>query len=293
MSNKRTILVIASGVAIVAVITFLTHQYSASSLVMPRELFHNNPQFGSGLFANTDYEMSWVGYDTESRKVVVTRNKRADASIPYGPQDIDKQVLSVSFDISAIAVGIHPVPSIDNIFVAGTDPSNGLTRVEQWKFSYGNGSAGGLGAGPTESRSTLYSGTSLGYIRAMDVDPQQRYLLILSYDGDVYRLDVPPPAQNGQTPNPTPPVLVADTSTVPSLAQARKLDHFYHVTDGTMFLATSYDPSANTIVFPDADDDGALEAPQVYTASQWQSSEYFDLENYVPLFKTEWFPGPN
>ena len=293
--SHRTIAIFAAGSSVllaILVLLFAVGNRASSSYPMPDELYNNNARLGSGLFANTDLEMSWVGFDSHTRKVLITRNRRQNPAIGYGPADVSKQLLSAAFDISSIAVGIDPPPTIDSIYVAGTDPATGSTHIERWKFTYGAGGAAALGSGPTETRYTLYSGTSIGCIRSIDVDPLQRYLLILTFDRSVYRLDVPAISTSGSGGPPPPPSLVADATTIPSLANAWELNHYMHQTDGNMFLATSLSPSDDTVVFPDADDDGVLETVQVFTETQWESSGYSVLDNYVPLFKTEWFPAP-
>jgi len=274
---------------------------TSAAFAMPRELFRSNPDFRPGLVANTATEESAVAFDSYLRKVIVFRWKRTDPTRRFGPDDVESQALSVSFDISSITVAIDPVPRVDSLYVAGTDPSTGASRIEHWKFSYGAG-PGGLDEAPTETRTTLFSGTSLGYIRSICVDHRQRLLVVLAYDGGVYRLDIPQSGGAGSGGRePTPPILLYDPAVIPQLAQARDLDYYLHKSDGYMFLIhldgadTDIESrDTDTIVIPDADGDGELEPAVVYSASTWDSSGYSNLANYVPLYKTEWFPdfGP-
>ncbi len=292
-SRGRLALVFLLLTTVAAGIVFLTTRNRASaSLGLPDELHHYNPEYRCGLYANTSTEMSWVGFDTASAKVVITRNSRQDPAVPYAPADIQKQLLSASFEISSIAVGIDPSPTIDSIYVAGTDPTTGMARIERWKFSYGTGGAGALGSGPTETRQTIYTGTELVHIRSIDIDPDQRYVLVLTDQQSVYRLEIPSPTGGAGGPLPT-PTLVADVTSVPELAGVTQLDHYLHVTDGHMFLLTSDASDSDTVVVRDSNDDGIVDGVDAYGASAWQASDYFELESYVPLFKTGWFPGPN
>lgn len=286
MGSAKKVIVLVLGIGFVAATLLTINNRAANSLAMPAELFQNNPSFRAMLATNTTTEKCSIGFDSYQRKVVVKRKERNDPGVPYGPGDVDTQFLSASYDISAIAWGIDSVPVLDSIYVAGTDPVTGDSKVERWKFTYGSGGPGGFNNSPTETRTTLYSGTSIGYIRSIEVDNKQRFALILTYDGSIYQLETQ--ASGGV--QPPPPVLLYDVTVIPQLEHARMIELYQHVADGYMFMVHLADTEPETVVLPDADDNGQLEQAIVYSNAQWESNGYSDLMNFIPFFRTTWFP---
>ena len=242
---------------------------------MPAELYLNNPDYAPILAANTDLERSYTSYDSYERKVVLSRWKRDDASTPWSSRHVTKQVLSADFDISGVAVAIRPTPHIEALVVCGTNATTGTSVIEQWKFP----------DAASDTRTTLYRGTSLGFLCDVEVDPSLRYVLALTHDGSVYRIDLPSDADR------RPPVLLYDTEEVPELESAIAIRYAKHVSDGSMFVIDQRAPGDDTVILRDADDDGALEGVSVLSGAQWEESGYALLSNFVPVHRTSWFPG--
>jgi hypothetical protein len=122
------------------------------------------------------------------------------------------------------------------------------------------------------TRVRVYRGTSIGHIRSMVVEPEGRFLLVLTYpDRALYRIDL---TQSGY-----PRTLLHSVGTLPHLQSATTLRVREHSTDGRAYslfeIYGSFLPSGYsvTLLF-DPENDGILSAPVTLTAPEWIAAGY-------------------
>jgi hypothetical protein len=230
---------------------------------------------------------SWYDWNTLEREVEILRDERRDVAGTFSRQT---QTLSASYFITAAGSACTSSGDLEALFVAGVH-ENGESTIERWTFGYPP-SVDGSGAYipidqrslPRVQRREIYRGSSLGRIRSVAIDPGLRYLLFLTRENPtVYRIDLAPGGS-------LVPTVALDQQAVPYLAQMRSIVVDRHATMGLMYMLMSNawwtaDPSLpkDVIILPDADDDGALEAPFVVNELLWSALGFDGPEAWVRI----------
>ncbi len=128
-------------------------------------------------------------------------------------------------------------------------------------------------------RTPFYSGTSMGHIRDMAVDPEGRFLVILAYPtGSIYRLDL-----SSTTSVPT---LLYAASTIPHLANAKTVAVLHHASQGRKYILTEQvgcviPLNQQYTLLADSNNDGVFESWSTITAAQWDAAGYGTDSNWV------------
>ena len=209
------------------------------------------------------------------------------------------QELTTSYAI----VDIAPRDGGEYVYVAGLQTSDCTDVIEEWRFSPADGAFtfrasaspttsppippvgtpappltlhpepnGGTFVAPSERghlsaprRTVLYTGTSLGHIRSMEVDPQGRFLLIQSHgDSGIYQLDLleEPPLT---------PQMLFSAAAIPELLTTTTLATYDNpAVGGRFFLLMQTDAfgdlmlDSHRVLIEDYDNDGVLGPAQVF-----------------------------
>ena|GEM_PF-2268818 len=237
--------------------------------------------YSGALKANT---LRWNG---KKKEVVITRSEKETAASDWSVQT---QQLSASFFILDVRSRCD-----QELFVAGAWPT-GTTVIEKWRLAHppayvtppGGGSATYMPIAhrglPSVRRDVLFEGSQLGLIRSIEVDPQGRFLLLLSNDShSLYRLDLVVP---GSTPQ-----AMFTTQTLPQLAGIKSVLYAKHVTEGSRFLLLQQprgesdvlhlDANPYSIFLDDPDDDGVLATPNVIDEGTWDAAGYGVLSHWA------------
>jgi hypothetical protein len=232
---------------------------------LPDDLYHAATAFGTAL--RTPLERIFFNWDSASRRVILRRASRADRKAPWS--DLREQVIEVPFDLSVVLPTCDATPALDAIWVAGAYDTGGST-VEKWT----------LAPAPSPSseplrvcRSVLYRGTGLGIVADLAVDPQQEFLLVLTYGTPrIFRLPKSAPSV---------PVLMFDADAIPRLADAKTIDFLLHRDEGPMYVLDTIwryqreaPPDRATIVLRDRDRDGVVEGFEVLSDAEWGERGY-------------------
>ncbi len=216
------------------------------------------------------------------KQVVIDRQERESPSAPWAKQH---QVLTTSFPISSAKSRCD-----EEIWVAGSAAPQNAT-IERWALHHpmrqtGSGQYIALDQRrlPEDRRSTFYSGSDYGYVADLAVDPEGRFLLLLfvSFDGSSKRLYqwhlpiAPPPSYLG------PPVLLADSASLPELSLIEQVSVAQHESEGRKYVLSSVRRGTDvwvaadviTILLSDPENDGVLSPPIVFTAAEWAAAGY-------------------
>ncbi|MEQ8767576.1 MAG: hypothetical protein RL885_26965 [Planctomycetota bacterium] len=236
-------------------------------------------------------------WNTPAKRVEIKRRERQAAGSAWSSQE---QSLSTSYAITIARARIEAATAeISDLYVAGVH-DNGTVVIERWRFSYPALGQPGGGGGyvplanrpmPVVTRSVLYMASpGIGPIRALEVDPQNRFLLLISHgDSTLFRLDVPSPHQ--LTP-------ILNVGQQPQLADVRSILYRKHPTEGPKYVlseliywkhAQSLDRVANskTLLLSDPNDDGTFDSTELLTRSEWSNRGYHLSESWEHD-RTQW-----
>lgn len=127
-------------------------------------------------------------------------------------------------------------------------------------------------------RTVIYSGTAMGHVRSMDVDPEGRYLLVLGFwSGSVFQLDLTAPTIT--------PAVLFSAAQLPQLAKARTLELCFHLTEGRKVELTESSGCVLPIdckwmLLNDSNNDGVFESTVTLDRAAWLSSGYDEYSNW-------------
>ncbi len=200
----------------------------------------------------------------------------------------------------------HPA----EIYVAGTMPGTGDTKIEKWLFppqvggyyTFRDTAVAGVGTpsplstlsgelvGGTyvapENRSpvspvqtTVFQGRIGGGVEDIAVDPEGRFLLILSATGSLYQLsDLASPTLT----------LLYDESALPGLTLADEMRPFVDAQGVRCFQVIASPPNVSpgaAIVLRDLENDGVIDETHTFTYDAYASSPYYHL-NWTDDYST-------
>lgn len=132
---------------------------------------------------------------------------------------------------------------------------------------------------PFTRKTVLFSGVGTGPFSAIEADPEQRFLLLLSYStGDLYSLDL--------TSSQSTPVLEFSANEIPHLSLVREISVGEHQDYGRYYrlVETKGDLQFGDDTFlVDADNDGVFETHSTLTGSEFTSSLWSDFDRVTSL----------
>lgn len=240
---------------------------------LPAALIRSESGLVTNLVSGTETGATRIGFDTRDRTVHIRRIVR-EQPLSAVPHDVVRdQVLESSFEITSVAAGIDVAPVVDTLYVAGTDPASGETRIERWTFSYPDEGE----ELPSVTRDSLFAGSTIPFVRKIEIDPDERFLMILAFDGALYRLDLMGSSESSDSR--TLPALVHDTTSVPLLGHAIDMEFRRSDRVGLMLVidvARSHDA---TITLQDPDDNGRFDALRIYNGQQWAARGFYEPAN--------------
>jgi hypothetical protein len=161
-------------------------------------------------------------------------------------------------------------------------------------YSVANSIVGGTFVAPgarqqiVPEREVIYRGTTMGHVRSMDVDPEGRFLLLLSYStGTVYRFDLlttPPQLNTAFEPTAIPHLTNVRSLWIGDFAQQGRKCTLSEIQHGKL-------PEVHHFtILDDANNDGVFENHTTYGVSEWQASPY---SNYASNnWKHPWDNSP-
>jgi hypothetical protein len=137
-------------------------------------------------------------------------------------------------------------------------------------------------ANPRITRRELYRGTTLGGVRAMAIDPDCRFVLLLAAgNSGLYRLDIP---NSGAAP---PPVLVLAATELPQLGTGTLLSPLQHTSEGRIYVLESVGGAPllvdETSVLYDVNNDGLFDGHLTMTHANFDQT-YGPEELFVDDF---------
>lgn len=184
-------------------------------------------------------------------------------------------------------------PRPGGYYISGSAPSTGGIGVPQPSFVPSEHIDGAAFVAPVSRshdparrRVRLYEGVTIGLPRSIAVDPQGRFVLLLTFpQGDLVRLRLDGGAPAVET--------VLGAPQLPHLSSARNIEARLLVGTGPVFLLSESDngwipPGARSTLLRDADNDGVLDpGPTTMTTVEWK-----DAGLDVPtLWKRYWDTG--
>jgi len=170
----------------------------------------------------------------------------------------------------------------DRFYVLGSSPS-GEQVIERWQ---GVSEAQAGGGGYELKRRELYRGTSLGPVRLLEVDPQERYLLLVHGAPTTVLSQMPLPT--GQ-----PVVPLWDSTRIPNLAFVNEAYPRDHLTQGRLWVFTVFgaddpqDPVQHRTLVFDGDDDGVMDGFLTLSEAEWEAQGYTG-DVWAGDFGVEW-----
>jgi hypothetical protein len=175
-----------------------------------------------------------------------------DDQLVNGAWSRNQHVSTTSFDTTAITSR-----GKDELFLAGLS-DGGECVIEKWRFkklAFPNGTTTKVPA-----RTELYRGLELCPIRQLGVDPEQRFLLVLSGAGAQGKLHVMPISTNA-----TPTLLYSHSSSFP-LGGMEYMERYQHTSLGRVWILTKEPELSNgvllddtAIILVDSQNDGSFE----------------------------------
>lgn len=239
------------------------------------------PNSGSYKVSLSETKANVLHWVAKTKNVWINRSERETPTATWHKQ---KQELSASFFvIDARSRGD------EDIYVAGLYESGDAT-IERWKLVHPP-SISPLGAYipldrrpmPTVRRSVVFFGTSLGIIRSLEVDPQNRFVLALTQEPRrLYSISVPTsPPSFGLVQQ------LHDTTSLPQLSGIHTIVFAKHITEGRKYLLLQQTRWAGldsapsyTVFLNDANEDGVFDSPVVLDTLSWKALGYHDLASW-------------
>ncbi len=245
-----------------------------------------SPDYYSGITIASTTPVVRVGHSRIDDLLIRRHRERDPSTLEFIKHE---RTYSVSYDIAGVA---PRTPS--DIFVFGHQ-LDGASIVERWSFSkvgggyYASRSVASVPVGtpyvtpPTSvelvgmfvdptarevvppTRRRVYSGTSLGVIRGLGVDPDGRYLLLFGGDSPataVYRVELTSPST---------PTLRYDAATMPELTNAAFLTPFDHDVLGRIFISGTLGHPWNVVLY-DVQNDGTIDTEDIYSEDLFRKS---------------------
>ncbi len=223
-----------------------------------------------GLWTETRHET--LEWSVLGRRITVTRRERETPTSAWHGQE---QVVSVSF--LPVDVATHCTCAT---FVAGFVPETGKWVLERWEFlPPPTHDPQGLYIPLHERRlpgvrmTPLWQGDERGELRAIESDPENRFLLVLTASPSLWKLSF---STGGWS-------VLHDAASFPALGSLRSLKVLQHVTEGRKYLLTPTSQNADVTpvgasgtvqLLNDPDNDGQLDAPVAVDKETWNASGY-------------------
>ena len=156
------------------------------------------------------------------------------------------------------------------LYLCGFD-DDGVSIIERWAFTHPK-STDASGAKvpldkrplPTIERSVVFKGSQLGTIQALEVDPEGRFVLALTFEEPtLYTIPLPTGA----------PRVLFDRKSLPEIVRMRAIHVLNHATEGRKYwLSSVWDPTTGPGIMPvsmmltDSKNDGSFgDAPKLST----------------------------
>lgn len=253
---------------------------------------------GAPLFISSELTR-WVQYDHLARKIKVTTREQDPVSLATADHEAE---YAVSYRVQFVT---SRTP--DELYVFGTE-RNGDDVVEVWSLEAIDGAWTGVRPGsgtpigvpvqgvtpvsldiaggqfvhpkgrtaPLAGREELYSGPAFGGVLYAAVDPEKRFLLVLSADASqVHRLDL-----DGNSS----PTVEFDASMVPLLEEMGSIVPRHEAILGRVYVMTpsrrsedAHGPSVQSnmrIVLYDGDNDGVFDGLDALSYEEYVAAEY-------------------
>lgn len=292
---RQTLILVAGGLVLVGALAMALPgpapwvrkpadpQVDPQSLSWYAELVDGNVCFARKVYA-TPTRSCTLSYSSKGMSVKIKRNERESPSSAWASQS---QELTTSYYI----VDLQSWRDRE-LFVAGIYP-DGRATVERWVLTHppsqsaqGNYVPLDQRRLPTVRRAVLESAASLGLVRSIEVDPENRFLLALTQSPRVlYKIPL-----GAGAPSAAQPILTE--STFPQLAQVKTLVFAEHATEGRKVVLQckkrwvdtqegGFDPAEFVVLLNDPDGDGAFAAPVVIDHATWAASDYKQTSSWT------------
>jgi hypothetical protein len=226
----------------------------------------------SGAAGNVTFQATFVGdlsrqgvmfgpyldYEDQGRFLVRNQTRQYSTS-PWSSMYFE---FSASFDIISVST-----KQKDQFFVLGMDSGIGGEPpgyvIEKWTgipiCAYPSGEQTGM----LMRRRQLFRGRSLGVIRAIAVDPEERFLLVLhEQEGLVSTSKLV--VSTGAT------EVVFTSAELPSMQDADSIDRRRHVSEGMLWILQDVAMRNVTILY-DYDEDGTIDTGMTFDYGAWMS----------------------
>ncbi len=209
-------------------------------------------------------------------EITLVRKERQSAALA-APWSIQEQSLSASFTPTAIEPRVSG-GQLTHLYLAGMH-DNGTAVIERWAFVYGTTTPGAPYVPlsqrplPTVQRSVLLLSTAYGTIRGLGVDPENRFLLFLTYGAPaLWKVALPSKSVT----------MLHDATTLPALAHKGSIRFRTHVTEGRQVHLTNRQPYQRPdtslpdpiVVLRDPDNKGVFDSHWVPTNAEWIDGGY-------------------
>ncbi|MBL8842102.1 MAG: hypothetical protein JNL90_11320 [Planctomycetes bacterium] len=216
-------------------------------------------------------------------QVTVIRKER-ESTAATAAWSVQEQLLPVGFVPTAVEPRVAG-GQLTELYLAGMR-TDGSAIVECWSFEYGATPTGAPYVAlaqrplPIVQRATRLASTAYGTIRALGVDPEDRFLLFLSYEKPaLWKLALP---GDGVT-------KLHDATSLPALAHKGSIRFRTHVTEGRQVHLTNRQPYQRPdpslpdplVVLRDRDDDGTFDSVWVPTDAEWSAGKYDRAESWT------------
>lgn len=224
-------------------------------------------------------------WDTVGKTVVVGREERQSTS---GPWSSKSQDISASFYILDIAVtGNATTNELSDMYVAGdygNDLAHPTATIEKWHFVYPASVPGSpyvpleLRPSPQVQRTVVFSSSTLGRIRALDVNPDGNYIVFVTFETPtVYKI-----ATSGGA-----ATLLHDSSTFPQVSSIGTVVVRQHVVEGRMVQLLPMPKwqerlgDGSVFLLPDSDSNGVFDALQSLTKVAAELRGFYSSDSWV------------
>lgn len=134
---------------------------------------------------------------------------------------------------------------------------------------------------PEPRRTVIFEGSSIGIVRDLVVEPEGRFLLVLTYGAApvIYRLSLTDPQAV--------PVQALSSVEFPAISEAEDICLWFHVTEGRKYVIREVKPfsqSPELALLPDANIDGVLESAVIMSHDMFHQAGYGVGSQWYRLF---------